>query len=66
MALADPESHGGNAEDAFNIVVLSLTGFCFSGPLDRTGVGYFETTDRWVRVNEPSSDAVPGATVMKK
>lgn len=50
MALADPESNGGNAEDAFDVVVPSLPGFCFSGPLDRTDVGYVETADLWVKL----------------
>lgn len=50
MALADPEAHGGNAEDAFDVVVPSLPGFCFSGPLKRTDVGYVETADLWVKL----------------
>ena len=50
MALADPESHGGSAEDAFDVVVPSLPGFCFSGPLERTDVGYVETADLWVKL----------------
>jgi pimeloyl-ACP methyl ester carboxylesterase len=50
MALADPVSHGGNAEDAFDVVVPSLPGFCFSGPLKRNGVGYVETADLWVKL----------------
>ncbi|KAF3040400.1 hypothetical protein E8E11_001279 [Didymella keratinophila] len=52
MALADPEAHGGNAEDAFDVVVPSLPGFCFSGPLKRTDIGYVETADLWVKLME--------------
>lgn len=52
MALADPESHGGNAEDAFDVVVPSLPGFCFSGPMKRTDIGYVETADLWVKLME--------------
>lgn len=36
--LVDPESHGGNAEDAFHVVVPSLPGFGFSTPV--TGAGW--------------------------
>ena len=50
MALADPEAHGGNAQDAFDVVVPSLPGFCFSGPLKRTDIGYVETADLWVKL----------------
>ncbi|HEX6222461.1 MAG TPA: epoxide hydrolase [Acidimicrobiia bacterium] len=31
--LADPLDHGGAAEDAFDVVIPSLPGFCFSPPL---------------------------------
>src|SRR5918996_2089639 len=37
--LADPAAHGGDAADAFHVVVPSLPGFGFSGP-QRRGVGY--------------------------
>lgn len=50
MALADPGSHGGKAEDAFDIVVPSLPGFYFSSPLDRADIGYIETTNLWVKL----------------
>ena len=50
MALADPASYGGNPEDTFDVVVPSLPGFTFSGPLDRTGVGYVETANLWVKL----------------
>ena len=35
--LADPESHGGRAEDAFHVVCPSLPGYGFSGPTRETG-----------------------------
>ncbi|NKX56563.1 epoxide hydrolase family protein [Arthrobacter mobilis] len=35
--LSDPVSHGGNAEDAFDIVVPSLPGFGWSGPTREPG-----------------------------
>ena len=50
MALADPAAHGGNPEDAFDVVVPSLPGFAFSGPLPRNGVGYVETASMWVKL----------------
>jgi pimeloyl-ACP methyl ester carboxylesterase len=50
MELADPAAYGGNPEDAFDVVVPSLPGFAFSGPLPRNGVGYVETADMWVKL----------------
>ncbi|CAI6333631.1 unnamed protein product [Periconia digitata] len=50
MKLADPAAYGGNAEDAFDVVVPSLPGFCFSGPVGRNGVGYAETAELWVKL----------------
>src|SRR5690349_67312 len=35
--LADPESHGGQAADAFDLIVVSLPGFGFSGPTRTPG-----------------------------
>ena len=35
--LADPESHGGRAEDAFHVVCPSLPGYGFSGPTRESG-----------------------------
>ncbi len=48
MALADPAAHGGDAADAFDVVVPSLPGFGFSGPLPGAALGYVETADLWV------------------
>ena len=38
--LTDPAAHGGDAADAFDVVVPSLPGFVFSTPLTRTGVNW--------------------------
>ncbi|KAF2642884.1 epocide hydrolase domain-containing protein [Massarina eburnea CBS 473.64] len=50
LRLADPVSYGGKAEDAFDVVVPSLPGFTFSGPLARNDIGYKETADLWVKL----------------
>ncbi len=38
--LADPAAFGGDASDAFEVVVPSLPGFCFSTPLTKTGINW--------------------------
>ncbi len=43
--LADPASHGGNADDAYDVIVPSLPGFGFSTPLTKSGIGFTETAD---------------------
>lgn len=45
-----PAAHGGDPQDAFDVVVPSLPGFTFSGPLPWSGVGYVETADLWVKL----------------
>lgn len=50
MRLADPAAHGGSAKDAFDVIVPSLPGFTFSGPLPRDNIGYVETAQMWVRL----------------
>ncbi len=45
--LSDPASHGGDARDAFDVVVPSLPGFIFSSPLTRSGISWLETADLW-------------------
>jgi pimeloyl-ACP methyl ester carboxylesterase len=45
--LADPQTHGGEAIDAFDLVIPSLPGIAFSNPLPR-GVGVLETADMWL------------------
>ncbi len=37
--LSDPGAHGGNPDDAFDVVVPSLPGYGFSGPTRERGVG---------------------------
>lgn len=44
--LADPVAHGGDASDAFHVVVPSLPGYAYSMPSDvRSDI--FHTADRW-------------------
>jgi pimeloyl-ACP methyl ester carboxylesterase len=46
--LTDPAAHGGDAADAFDVVVPSLPGYAFSTPLRRTGINWWKTADLWV------------------
>lgn len=48
--LTDPAAHGGDAADAFDVVIPSLPGATFSNPLTRTDIGYRETADLWVKL----------------
>lgn len=48
--LADPAAHGGDARDAFDVIVPSLPGYGFSTPLTTTGVNYWNTADLWVKL----------------
>ena len=48
--LADPAAHGGNADDAFDVVVPSLPGYGFSGRPTRRGMSGFEIAALWVRL----------------
>lgn len=45
--LTDPEAHGGNAEDAFHLVVPSLPGFGFSGKPTSVGWGIEKIATEW-------------------
>jgi len=45
--LADPAAHGGDPADAFDVVVTSLPGHGFSGPVPRAGVNFWKTADLW-------------------
>ena len=45
--LTDPGAHGGDPTDAFDVVVPSLPGFGFSGPLCDTGFGARKIADYW-------------------
>ncbi|MCH2170117.1 epoxide hydrolase [Myxococcota bacterium] len=48
--LVDPAAHGGDAADAFDVVIPSLPGFTFSTPLDRSGIHWASTADLWVKL----------------
>jgi pimeloyl-ACP methyl ester carboxylesterase len=48
--LADPAAHGGDARDAFDVIVPSLPGYGFSTPLATTGINYWNTADLWVKL----------------
>lgn len=50
--LSDPAAYGGDAEDAFELVVPSLPGFGFSSPLRVPGIDFVRTADMWVRLME--------------
>jgi pimeloyl-ACP methyl ester carboxylesterase len=70
--LTDPAAHGGNAKDAFDVVIMSLPGFGFSDPL---GGPMLEGTiaDLWLRLmrdglgyerfGSHGSDAGSGVTI---
>ena len=45
--LADPTSHGGDADDAFHVVVPSLPGYAFSGKPAEPGWGVERTARAW-------------------
>jgi pimeloyl-ACP methyl ester carboxylesterase len=46
--LADPVRFGGDAGDAFDVVVPSLPGYAFSTPLATPGINFWRTADLWV------------------
>jgi pimeloyl-ACP methyl ester carboxylesterase len=48
--LTDPASFGGDAADAFDVIIPSLPGFGFSTPLTTPGVNFSRTADMWVRL----------------
>jgi len=48
--LADPGSFGADPADAFDVVIPSLPGFCFSTPLTKTGIGVITTAKLWRRL----------------
>lgn len=48
--LTRPEDFGGNAEDAFDVIVPSLPGFTFSTPLNTTGITHHRISDLWVKL----------------
>lgn len=48
--LSDPAAHGGDPDDAFDVVVPSLPGFGFSSPLTHPGVSTGVVADLWDRL----------------
>jgi pimeloyl-ACP methyl ester carboxylesterase len=46
--LTDPGMHGGDAADAFDLVIPSLPGFGFSSPLTKSGMNWWKTADLWM------------------
>ncbi|WP_294564131.1 epoxide hydrolase family protein [uncultured Arthrobacter sp.] len=48
--LSDPESYGGDARDAFEIIIPSLPGFAFSTPLAQSGLNWVSTADLWAKL----------------
>ena len=48
--LSDPAGHGGDAADAFDVVVPSLPGFGFSDRPDRPGMNLFRIADLWAEL----------------
>jgi pimeloyl-ACP methyl ester carboxylesterase len=48
--LTDPTAHGGNAEDAFHLVLPSLPGYGFSGEPTEVGWGVGRTGQAWAEL----------------
>lgn len=48
--LADPASYGGDAQDAFHVVVPSLPGYGFSSAPRTTGIGTQQTAALWAEL----------------
>ena len=48
--LTDPESHGGKAEDAFDVVVPSLPGYGFSDRPTQRGMTTLRIADMWANL----------------
>lgn len=48
--LTDPAAHGGEAADAFDVVVPSLPGFGYSDKPSRPGMNAIRTADLWVEL----------------
>src|SRR4249919_2385806 len=46
--LTDPTAHGGDAEDAFDVVVPSIPGYGFSGKPSTTGWDPLHIADAWI------------------
>lgn len=48
--LTDPASHGGTAEDSFNVVVPSMPGYGFSSQPAQRGMSVFKVGDLWPKL----------------
>jgi pimeloyl-ACP methyl ester carboxylesterase len=48
--LTDPTAYGGNAADAFDVVVPSMPGYGFSGKPTETGWGPVHIADAWIEL----------------
>ena len=48
--LTDPTAHGGDAADAFDVVVPSMPGYGFSGKPTETGWGPVHIADAWIEL----------------
>jgi pimeloyl-ACP methyl ester carboxylesterase len=48
--LTDPEAHGGNSDDAFDVVVPSLPGYGFSSPPRKTGMNALAIAELWAKL----------------
>jgi pimeloyl-ACP methyl ester carboxylesterase len=48
--LTDPTAHGGQAEDAFDVVIPSMPGYGFSGKPTETGWGIDRTARAWAEL----------------
>jgi pimeloyl-ACP methyl ester carboxylesterase len=48
--LTDPTAHGGDARDAFDVVVPSMPGYGFSGKPKETGWGPVHIADAWIEL----------------
>ncbi len=49
-ALTDPQSHGGDPDDAFSVVIPSLPGFGFSAPPPPAGLSADDVASLWDRL----------------
>src|SRR6266508_5016593 len=48
--LTNPRAHGGDAADAFHLVIPSIPGFGFSGPTTERGWGTHRTAKAWAEL----------------
>jgi pimeloyl-ACP methyl ester carboxylesterase len=48
--LSDPEAHGGDPEQSFDLIIPSLPGYGFSTPLHTTEINFWNTADIFVEL----------------